>query len=272
MSHRSAIPAGPEPLWPSKAPCPDESGVEDQPTYTKYLLETGKPTGCVVVCPGGGYGGRAPHESGPIAEWLNSFGVSAIVADYRVAPHRHPVPWMDASRAVRRARCRAREWNIRPDRIGILGFSAGGHLASTVATHFDAGNPAASDPVERVSSRPDAAILCYPVITFGEFRHHGSMVNLIGENPSADLREFLSSEKQVTPATPPTFLWHTADDDAVPVENSLLFAAALRRWRVPFELHVFPSGSHGLGLAPDHPHVAAWTGLCETWLRRLGFA
>jgi acetyl esterase/lipase len=152
-----------------------------------------------------------------------------------------------------------------------MGFSAGGHLASTVGTHFDDGRADAEDPVDRMSCRPDAMILCYPVITFGEYRHHGSMINLIGENPSDELIKLLSNELHVTPDTPPTFLWHTADDQAVPVQNSLLFAEALRRCGVPFELHIYPHGRHGLGLALGEPSVSSWTELCARWLKNLGF-
>ena len=237
----------------------------------EYVVRGPTPRGTVVVFPGGGYEGLAEHEAGPVAQWLNGFGLSAFVLYYRVAPHRHPAPLADAKRAVRFVRHNAERWNIRPDQIGVLGFSAGGHLAATLGTHFDAGAAAAEDPVERESSRPDALILCYPLITLGKFGHHGGMGNLIGENPPQDLRENLCNELQVTPRTPPAFLWHTADDDAVPVENSLLFAGALRRHGVPFELHVFPSGRHGLALAQEVPQVCQWTGLCRAWLESLGF-
>lgn len=258
------------PLWEKGAPEPDGVKAVSQPCLFPLVLKSGRPTGAVIVLPGGGYGGLAPHEDKPIAEWLNRGGISAFVLHYRVAPHKHPVPMLDAQRAVRLVRFYAAEWNIKSDHVGILGFSAGGHLASTAATHFDDGQ-AASDPVDHVSCRPDAAVLCYPVITFGEFRNHGSMVNLIGENPPEALRQSLSNELQVTPQTPPAFLWHTSDDAAVPLENSLLFAAALHRNQVPCELHVFPHGNHGLGLAEADPIVGAWSGLCITWLKGLGF-
>jgi acetyl esterase/lipase len=261
----------PIPLWPNVAPGLNEATPPEVPNIVPFVLRAEQARGAVVVCPGGGYAGRADHEGGPVAEWLNGLGLSAFVCNYRVTPYKHPYPSLDASRAVRWVHYHAEGWGITPERIGILGFSAGGHLASTVGTHYDAGNPQAEDPIDRVSSRPDAMILCYPVITFGEYRHHGSMVNLIGENPRDALRESLSNEKQVTPDTPPTFLWHTADDEGVPVANSLLMAEALAHARVPFELQVFQSGPHGLGLAPGDPHVAHWTELCGEWLLKLAF-
>ncbi len=270
-------PAGPPavpnaiPLWPDGAPGADSASETFEPYLVPHLVETTTPHGAVIVCPGGGYSGRAAHEGDPIAEWLNSLGIASFVCHYRVAPYRHPYPLLDAQRAVRWVRTHGATWHIDPTKIGILGFSAGGHLVSTVGTHFDAGEASAADPVNRASSRPDALILCYPVISFGEWRHHGSMVNLIGEDPDPALRHSLSNEHQVTAETPPTFLWHTADDAGVPVDNSLLFAAALARCRVPFELHVFASGPHGLGLAPQDPHVGAWSRLAGEWLHALGF-
>jgi len=258
-------------LWAQGAPEPDGIHPNEQPCLFPLTLKSSKPTGAVIVLPGGGYGGLAPHEDRPIAEWLNRAGISAFVLHYRVAPHKHPAPLLDAQRAIRLVRYYAAEWKIEPLHIGILGFSAGGHLASIAVTHFDDGNSAAKDPVDRVSCRPDAGTLCYPVITFGEHRHDGSMVNLIGEKRPDHLRQLLSNELQVTPRTPPCFLWHTADDNAVPVENSLLFSGAMRRNKVPFEFHVFPHGSHGLGLAEADPVVGAWTGLCVKWLKGLSF-
>lgn len=258
-------------LWPEGAPGAKGDTPEDEPRITPYLVKGDGPLACVIVCPGGGYGGRAPHEAGPVAQWLNSVGVSAFVLDYRVAPYKHPIPLGDAQRAIRTVRARAKEWRIDPKRIGILGFSAGGHLAGSAATLFDAGKPDADDPVERHGSRPDAAILCYPVLTFGEKRHDGSMVNLIGKDPDEKLRHMLSLENSVTRQTPPTFLWHTSDDGGVPVENSLLFAEALHRNGVLFALHVFPHGGHGMGLAQNDPIVGQWTALCAGWLKEIGF-
>jgi len=257
-------------LWPGAAPTPDgvSSGVE--PFIVPHTVR-GKPRGAVVVCPGGGYGALAAHEGFPIAEWLNEAGIGAFVLRYRHSPHRYPVPLMDAQRAIRLVRARAKEWNVKPNHVGILGFSAGGHLTATAATHFAAGRAAAKDPVERQSCRPDAAIPCYPVITFAGGWNQGTRTNLLGRKPPQGLVRSLSNELQVTPRTPPTFLWHTADDAVVRVQDSLLFAKALSLKKVQFELHVFPHGSHGLGLATDDPVVGQWPALCAKWLIGLGF-
>ena len=244
---------------------------------TFFPVKSDHPRGSVIVCPGGGYGVLAAHEAEPIANWLNLAGFAAFILRYRVAPHRHPAPLQDAARAVRVVRARAAEFNVRPDRIGILGFSAGGHLVTTLATHFDAGNPQAADPVERVSSRPDAVIACYAVVSLETFYHEGCLTNLLGDDRSKRTLHDLSNDQQVTPDTPPMFLWHTAEDQVVPVEQTLIMGRALSRSGVPFELHVFPHGLHGLGLGDgssyigDSAHVAQWTRLCEVWLRSLGF-
>ena len=259
------------PLWPQGAPGAAGNGPEDCPALTAYLPPAAGTTAAIVVCPGGGYHGRAAHEGEPIARWLCGLGVAGLVLDYRVAPYRHPVPLQDAQRGIRFARAHAAEWSIDPRRVGILGFSAGGHLAASAATMFDDGDPAAGDPIDRHPCRPDALIACYPVITFGPHRHDGSMVNLLGKEAGQDMQTYLSLENRVTPRTPPTFLWHTAEDQAVPVENVLLFAASLRRCAVPFALHVFPHGRHGLGLAEGNPAVSAWKDLCAAWLREIGF-
>lgn len=258
-------------LWEKEIPGFMSELNGEIPCMVPYLLKTANKNGAVIVVPGGGYEHRAPHEAEPVALWLNSIGLSAFVLHYRVAPYRHPYPMLDAQRAIRLVRYNAEKWNVDSEKIGILGFSAGGHLASTVGTHFDEGDENSEDPVDRMSSRPDAMILCYPVISFGDYRHDGSMINLIGPNPPEDLRISLSNEMHVSGNTPPTFLWHTADDAGVPVENSLMFASALSRHKVDYELHVFPSGAHGLGLAESHPVVSAWTGLCEKWLISIGF-
>jgi acetyl esterase/lipase len=258
-------------LWPSGTPNALGEDVEDKPTLVPYLVDGSEPTAAIVVCPGGGYQRRADHEGEPIALWLNSLGISAFVVHYRVAPYKHPNPLSDAQRAIRIVRSRAQEWNVDPARVGILGFSAGGHLASSSGTHYDDGQANADDPIERESCRPDLLVLCYPVISFEAFAHSGSRTNLLGDPADPQLVKLLSSESQVTSQTPPTFLWHTADDAAVPVENSLLFASALSRNKVPFELHVYESGRHGLGLGTEVVGVRAWTDACAVWLAKQGF-
>ncbi|OLS42182.1 alpha/beta hydrolase [Bacillus sp. MRMR6] len=258
------------PLWDSKDL--DNSGFNtDCPSIQLYLLEGEGPHPVMIVAPGGAYFFRADHEAHPVARWLNSIGISAIVLNYRVTPYKHPDPLTDAQRAIRMARYHREKWNIDPERVGILGFSAGGHLASTVGTHFDLGNELSGDPIDRLSCRPDLMVLCYPVITMGEHTHEGSRTNLLGENPKDEELALLSNETQITSDTPPAFLWHTADDAAVDVENSLQFAAGLSRHKIPFDLHVFESGQHGLGLAEEHPEAVVWPNLCETWLRKRGF-
>jgi len=199
-------------------------------------------------------------------------GITAFVLKYRLGPrNHHPAPLQDAARAIRTVRARATEWNIDPKRIGILGFSAGGHVASTIGTHFDSGKPDASDPIERVSSRPDLMILIYPVITMREFTHAGSRRMLLGDNPSSDLVALLSNEEQVTKETPPAFLVHTANDPAVPVENSLRFAEAMTKAGVPFELNIYERGPHGFGLGGKDPMLSTWPQRCADWLRAHGF-
>ena len=263
----------PLPLWPEGS-VPGARGREDRdvPRLTAHFAPEAPPgSAAVVVCPGGGYAGLAAHEGAPVAHWLNALGIHAFVLQYRVAPYLHPCPLSDAQRAIRTLRHHASDWGLAAGHVGILGFSAGGHLASTAGTHFDAGQPAAADAIERQGCRPDALILCYAVITFGQYRHEGSMHNLLGRPAPEDLRTSLSNELQVTAQTPPTFLWHTADDAGVPVENSLLFALALRRAGVPFGLHVYERGAHGLGLAEHDRDVGSWTERCGTWLAGHGF-
>ncbi len=259
-------------LWPSGAPGAVGNEPVDAPTLTPYLPKENATGAAVIVCPGGGYTHLADHEGRPVAEWLNSIGIAAFVLKYRLGPrYHHPAPLQDAARAIRTVRARAAEWQIDPKRIGILGFSAGGHVASTIGTHFDSGQASASDPIERVSSRPDVMILVYPVITMSGFTHSGSKKQLLGDNPSKDLITLLSNEEQVTKQTPPTFLVHTANDAAVPVENSLHFAEALRKIGVPFELHIYERGPHGFGLGGNNPVLMSWPGSCANWLKLNGF-
>ncbi|OGS22086.1 MAG: esterase [Elusimicrobia bacterium RIFOXYA2_FULL_39_19] len=238
-----------------------------------YLLKTKKHSSLVIVFPGGGYNHRAEHEGSPVARWLNKNGISAAVCHYQVSPNRHPVPLNDAKRAIRIARYMAKRWNINPNRIGALGFSAGGHLVSTLGTLCNKKtDTASSDNIDKFSCRPDALVLCYPVISFTKpYRHKGSINNLLGEHPSKKLLQFLSSEKQVTKSTPPTFLWHTADDPGVSVKNSRAFADALHKNNVVYELHVYKTGKHGLGMAQGVKDVENWTKSCILWLKRQGF-
>jgi acetyl esterase/lipase len=263
--------APPIPLWPESAPGTLGDQPQDVPTLTPFLLETGPtPRAAIVICPGGGYGGLADHEGKDYAVWLNKLGIVGFVLKYRLGTHgyRHPRMLQDAARAMRLVRSRATEWNVDPQRVGVMGSSAGGHLASTLLTHFDEGRPQAPDPIERQSSRPDLGILCYAVISMGENTHLGSRLNLLGAVPSPDLVRLLSNELQVTSRTPPCFVWHTWEDPVVKVENSLEFAAALRRAGVPFDLHIYEKGRHGIGLAHGHP----WTKDCAFWLKERGFA
>ncbi len=227
-----------------------------------------------IVCPGGAYVNLAPHEGKPVAQWLSSLGITGFVLKYRLGPkYHHPVELEDAQRAIRLVRSRAAQWNLDPKRIGILGFSAGGHLASCAATHFDDGQPDAPDAIDQSGSRPDLAILIYPVITLHDpYAHRPSRENLLGDHPDPDLVEWLSSDRQVTPNTPPCFLVHTADDGTVAVENSLLFAMACRRNGVPVELHVFEHSPHGFGLGGNDPQLSVWPTLAAHWLEKHGFA
>jgi acetyl esterase/lipase len=256
-------------LWGADAPGALGQEDVDIPTLTVFKAPADHNTGCaVVVCPGGGYHALAPHEGKPIAQWLNSIGVNAFVLKYRLGPrYHHPAMLNDVNRAVRLTRWHAADWGIDVNRVGVMGFSAGGHLTSTAVTHFDPGNPEAADPVERFSSRPTFGVLVYPVITLdGESAHVGSRRNLLGDDPSPELVNFLSSEKRVTADTPPCFLVHTSTDTVVPFENSLMFAEALRKHKVSVELHVFDHGAHGFGLGGSDPVLSEWPGLCAKWM------
>jgi len=259
-------------LWENDAPGAKGSGSEDIPTLTE--VSAAKPGGsqpAFVVCPGGGYGGLADHEGKPIAEWFESVGVKGLVLKYRLGPrYHHPVMVGDVNRAIRYVRAHAASFGVDPTKIGVVGFSAGGHLTSTAVTYFDDGNPAAPDPVERVSSRPNLGVLIYPVISMGPLGHAGSRENLLGNNPSQHEIDALSSERNVSLQTPPCFLVHGADDQVVPVENSLMFATALSGHNIPFELHVVQHGPHGFGLGePGSPRD--WRATCAVWLKSHGF-
>lgn len=263
------------PLWPDRAPNAAGSEPADIPTITPFPAAKENATGsAVVIFPGGGYARLSDVKEGSeVVKWLHTLGISAFVVKYRLGMRYHqPNQLLDAARAVRIVRSRAKEWNIDPNRIGILGFSAGGHLASTLGTHFDGGRPGDKDEIERVSSRPDLMVLIYPVITMGDFTHAGSKRNLLGENPTPELIKEYSNELRITRETPPTFLVHTMTDASVPVENSMMFAAALRKAGVPFEFHLYERGPHGFGLAPADPILSTWPGRCADWLGLRGFA
>ncbi|HEU5089116.1 MAG TPA: alpha/beta hydrolase [Roseiflexaceae bacterium] len=262
----------PIPLWPEQAPGALATDPDPMPTITPYLAARDVATGAaMVILPGGGYGALAAHEGHDYAVWLNAHGISCFVTRYRLgsAGYRHPTMLTDAARALRFVRAHAAQWRLDPKRIGMMGSSAGGHLAATLLTHFDHGQPDADDHIERQSSRPALGILCYPVISMTEWGHAGSRTNLLGENPTPELLHDLSNDQQVTPETPACFVWHTWEDASVPVENSLLFAAALRRHGVPFDLHVYQQGRHGIGLADTAPFANPhpWTHDLLFWLR-----
>ena len=271
-----ALPAcAQELLWPGGAPGALGTEDADRPTLTTYAPAADKAVGTgVVVCPGGGYRNLAmDHEGRQIADWLNARGVAAFVLKYRLGPrYHHPVELQDAQRALRTVRFRAKDLGIAPDRIGIWGFSAGGHLASSAGTHFDSGNAEAADPIERMSCRPDFMILAYPVISFTTpYTHQGSLKNLLGDNPDPKLVEYLSSEIQVTAETPPAFLFHTNADKGVPAENSVLFYLALRKAGVPAEIHIYERGPHGVGLAQSDPVLRSWPDRLSDWMKLHGW-
>jgi acetyl esterase/lipase len=263
-------------LWSSGAPGAQGTEDADKPELTVFLPTVPNPTRTgVVVAPGGGYEHLAMDKEGfAVARWLNDRGVAAFVLRYRLGPrYHHPVELGDAQRAIRMVRAHAGEYGIAEDHLGIWGFSAGGHLAASAGTHFDRGDAKATDPVEQKSCRPDFLILAYPVITMtSPYAHQGSRRNLIGENADPALVEGMSAEVQVTPDTPPTFLFSTTDDKTVPIANSVMFYQALVRAGVPAEMHIFQHGSHGAGLAASNPQLSVWPDLLIKWMRERGFA
>jgi acetyl esterase/lipase len=261
------------PLWEGAAPGAQGTDDGDRPTLTLYRANGRGAGTAVIVAPGGGYVNLAMnHEGRQVANWLNSLGVTAFVLKYRLGPkYHHPIELGDAQRAIRLVRSRAQEFGIQPDRVGMMGFSAGGHLTASAGTHFDAGNTSAADPIDRVGSRPDFMILAYPVISFDPaIAHMGSMRALIGDPPDPKLVQLMSNELQVTAQTPPTFLFHTNADTGVVAENSVRFYLALRAAKVPAEMHIFQNGPHGVGLAMSDPALQAWPGLLASWLRVRG--
>ncbi len=276
-----ATPAPPSPavpLWEAgKVPLARGTTPRDTPTLQAYLpakkADSREKMAAVIICPGGGYTGLADgHEGKDYAQFFNLHGVAGFVLRYRLgaAGYRHPVMLTDAARALRTVRANAEKYGIDPNRIGIMGSSAGGHLAATLLTKFDAGKGDAEDPIERVSSRPDFGILCYPVISMKRgITHQGSRDNLLGRNASEEMVNELSAELQVTKETPKCFLWHTAADNTVPVQNSLLFASALAEKKVPFSMHILQEGAHGLGLKAQFPYEDAlpWAASLLYWLK-----
>lgn len=264
-------------LWESGAPGALGTTDDDKPTLTLFPVRAGPagpvPTTAVIIAPGGSYGRlSANHEGRQAANWFNSLGVTAFVLRYRLGPrYHHPIEMGDAQRAIRFVRAHAEEFGIRADRVGFMGFSAGGHLASTVATHFDAGKASAPDPIDRMGSRPDFVVLAYPVITMtADYGHKLSATNLLGEHPDPKLAREMSTELQVTHETPPTFIFSTNADTTVPAENSVAFYLSLRKAGVPAEIHVFEPGVHGVGLAAGDPALGEWPVLLRNWLRGRG--
>ena len=262
------------PLWSGAAPGAQGTADADIPAITVFLPRTmTASTPAMIVCPGGGYGALAAnHEGRQVANFLNSLGMAAFVLRYRLGPrYHHPVELGDVQRAIRTVRSHAREWRLDPSRIGVMGFSAGGHLAMTASTWFERANSTAEDPVDRESSRPDFAVLGYPVISMtAAWTHQGSKRNLLGEVPDPDLAKRLSGELAVQKDTPPTFIFQTNEDTSVPAENAVQYYLALRQAGVPAEMHVFEKGAHGVGLANDNPALSPWSALLANWLRVRG--
>ena len=245
------------------------NGKAFEPSLDIYLIDSEKPLGTVLICPGGAYAHRAPHEGINIAKRYNEMGFQAFVVHYSVAPERHPAPLNDVSRALRIIRHNAVKWKVNPSKIAVCGFSAGGHLTASLGVHYDKAQDIIADEISRENNRPDALILCYPVISSGAYANKGSFKNLLGEDASPEMLEMMSLEKQVSEKTPTSFLWHTANDPGVPVENSIMFAQELSKFKIPFELHIYENGRHGLGLAPDDSHIGTWFELSAQWLKRM---
>lgn len=264
----------PEPLWGSlPVPLAQGTGDLDTPQITAYVPKEGTGVG-VVICPGGSYRALAlDHEGKQIADWLNARGVAAFVLKYRLGPrYHHPVMLTDVQRALRLVRSRAAQYNLKPDHIGIWGFSAGGHLASTASVHYAIPTAPADDPTKDVSARPDFSILAYPVISGDPaIWHKGSFTALLGDNPDPQLLDLMSNEKHVTRDTPPTFLFHTTDDAVVPVLNSVRYYAALIEHGVKqSELHIYQHGRHGVGLDLNDPLLGTWPDHLADWLIQFG--
>lgn len=258
-------------LWDKKDVPMFNDEIENQPApyLDEYIVKGAK--SCVIICPGGAYINKAyDHEGIQIARWLNSIGVSAFVLYYRVAPYKHPVPVLDGKRAVRYARYCADKYGYDKDKIGIMGFSAGGHLAGSVGTYKGDFGYALKDDIDKESSKPNFMILCYPVVSFVNHAHMGSFHNLSEDKDIKTAKE-LSIENNVGCDTPPAFIWHTTHDGGVPVENSLNLALAMSRFNIPFEIHTYKDGPHGVGLAPDYKHTAVWVDACKNWMESMGY-
>lgn len=255
-------------LWDKEIPYLD-AGADTPNSLTTYFIDTDKPLPCIVVYPGGGYAVRAPHEGEPIAKFFNSRGMHAVVVDYRVAPNRFPAPLADAQRAIKLVRAHADEWKIDPNRVVTLGFSAGGHLAASTVTLDDVSCEGHTpDDIDKFSALPNGAILCYPVIDVTDkFGHVGSGQNLLGEKYKYE-NNYFSLQHRVTDKTPKCFLWHTSDDGGVNVKNSLVFAERLRDHGIQLEMHIYPHGAHGLGLAEGTPDVSQWANQAADWVLR----
>ncbi len=263
------------PLWPHAAPGALGAGEVDIPAVSVYLPAANPTHTVIVVAPGGGYQHLAlDHEGSQVAQWLNAHGIAAVVLRYRLGPaYHHPIELHDAQRAIRYARAHAAEWGVQPDHVGMWGFSAGGHLTATAGTHYDSGNPAAVDPLDRPSSKPDFLILAYPVISFDPaIMHAGSRTYLLGDSPDPALVQNLSNETQVNAQTPPTFIFSTTDDAVVPVANSIVFYQALVKNKVPAEMHIYRHGAHGAGLAQANPELSGWPDVLYHWLHENGWA
>ncbi len=263
-----------ENLWGKTIPYRNEEFIEEEQTEPRIPTITAYPSkskGAVIVFAGGAYAFRAEHEGKGYADFLNSIGMTAFVVDYRVAPYKHPAQISDAIRAVRYVRHNADKYGIDKDKIAVMGSSAGGHLAASVSVHYNKKMYEETDEIDKEDCKPNAAILCYPVIDMFEYRHDGSRQNLIGERALHADKELMSLYKHVTADTPQTFIWHTSSDRAVPVENSLLYAGALSKVQVPFEMHIYPIGPHGLGVASELPYVAQWTHSLDNWLGLIDF-
>jgi len=282
VAHAAAQPPAPIlqepqtiPLWQERAPGAVGDAPEDIPTLTIYMPpNTAGPMTAVIVAPGGSYRALSINKEGRApANYLNTLGIAAFVLKYRLGPkYHHPIELGDMQRAIRTLRARAAEWHLDPARIGVMGYSAGGHLASSASTLFDRGDASSADPIDRVSSRPDFSILGYPVITLTEaWTHQGSKTNLLGDKPDAALARSLSTETRVTAETPPTFLFHTNADTVVPVENAIYYFLALRKAGVPAEMHVFKDGAHGAGMPMQDPALSEWPKVLANWLRASGF-